>query len=185
MRELICMSFPNFRSDNRKSKICRFDILRAGSESYRRSDNLKSVGFFALVIVFVGIASRVESQQPEKVPRIGFLMLSRLPLSPTASRRSVKDCASLATWRGKTLSLSGDMQRENSDRLPALAAELVRLKVDVIVTAGPLATRAAKEATTTIPIVMAQDAILLATGSSPALRDLAETLLACQLLPRS
>ena len=43
------------------------------------------------------------------------------------------------------------------DRLPALAAELVRLKVDVIVTAGPTATRAAKEATSTIPIVMTQD----------------------------
>jgi putative ABC transport system substrate-binding protein len=43
------------------------------------------------------------------------------------------------------------------DRLPALAAELVRLKVDIIVTAGPAVTRAAKEATTTIPIVMTFD----------------------------
>jgi putative ABC transport system substrate-binding protein len=43
------------------------------------------------------------------------------------------------------------------DRLPALAAELARLKVDVIVTAGATVTRAVKEATTTIPIVMAQD----------------------------
>jgi putative tryptophan/tyrosine transport system substrate-binding protein len=43
------------------------------------------------------------------------------------------------------------------DRLPALAAELVRLKVDVIITAGPPVTRAVKEATATIPVVMAQD----------------------------
>jgi len=43
------------------------------------------------------------------------------------------------------------------DRLPGLAAELVRLKVDVIVTTGPTTTRPAKEATSTIPIVMAQD----------------------------
>ena len=43
------------------------------------------------------------------------------------------------------------------DRLPELAAELVRLKVDVIVSAGPAATRAAKAATSTIPIVMTQD----------------------------
>ena len=49
------------------------------------------------------------------------------------------------------------MRRENSIACLTLAAELVRLKVDVIVTAGPTATRAAKEATTTIPIVMAQD----------------------------
>ena len=48
------------------------------------------------------------------------------------------------------------MQRENSTP-PRLAAELVRLKVDVIVTGGATATRAAKEATNTIPIVMAQD----------------------------
>ena len=50
------------------------------------------------------------------------------------------------------------------DRLPALAAELVRLKVDVIVTAGPTATRAAKEATVTIPIVMAQDSDPVGSG---------------------
>ena len=50
------------------------------------------------------------------------------------------------------------------DRLPALAAELVRLKVDVIVTAGPTPTRAAKEATSTIPIVMTQDPDPVGTG---------------------
>ena len=49
------------------------------------------------------------------------------------------------------------MQRENSTALPALAAELVRLKVDAIVTSGPTATGAAKEATATIPIVMTFD----------------------------
>jgi len=43
------------------------------------------------------------------------------------------------------------------DRLPALATELVRLKVDIVITAGPPATRAAKEATSTIPIVMTFD----------------------------
>ena len=71
------------------------------------------------------------------------------------------------------------------DRLPALVAELVRLKVDIIVSAGPSVTRAAKEATTTIPIVMTKIPILLATGSSPALRDLAATLPDCPPLPRS
>jgi putative ABC transport system substrate-binding protein len=50
------------------------------------------------------------------------------------------------------------------DRFPALAAELVRLKVDVIVTWGPTATLAAKEATNTIPIVMANDADPVASG---------------------
>ena len=62
----------------------------------------------------------------------------------------------------------------------------MRLKVDVIVTAGPPATRAAKEATVYDSHCHdAAMAILLATGSSPALRDLAETSLDCQALPRS
>jgi putative tryptophan/tyrosine transport system substrate-binding protein len=50
------------------------------------------------------------------------------------------------------------------DRLPDLAAELARLKVDVIVTGGPTATRPAKEATSTIPIVMTQDADPVSSG---------------------
>jgi putative ABC transport system substrate-binding protein len=53
--------------------------------------------------------------------------------------------------------LSGEYAEGKFDRLPALAAELVRLKVDIIVTGGPQATRPAKQATSTIPIVMAQD----------------------------
>ena len=62
------------------------------------------------------------------------------------------------------MSLSIDTAEGKFDRLPDLAAELVRLKVDVIVTAGPTATRAAKEATVTIPIVMTQDGDPVGTG---------------------
>ena len=58
---------------------------------------------------------------------------------------------------GKNIVIESRSAEGKLDRLPALAAELVRLKVDVIVTAGPSVTRAAKEATITIPIVMAQD----------------------------
>ena len=58
---------------------------------------------------------------------------------------------------GKNIVIEYRYAEGKFDRLPALAAELVRLKVDVIVTGGPTTTRAAKEATATIPIVMAQD----------------------------
>ena len=71
--------------------------------------------------------------------------------------RSGRVCVNSATWRGKTLSSSGDHAEGKFDQLPALAAELVRLKVDVIVTSGPTATRPAKSATSTIPIVMTFD----------------------------
>ena len=84
-------------------------------------------------------------------------MLPPLPLSRPASRHSGRVCASLGTWRGKNIVIEWRSAEGKLDRLPALAAELVRLKVDIIVSAGPPVTRAAKEATVTIPIVMAHD----------------------------
>jgi putative ABC transport system substrate-binding protein len=58
---------------------------------------------------------------------------------------------------GKNIVVEDRYAEEKIDHLPALAAELVRLKVDIIVTAGPQSTRAAKQRTVTIPIVMAFD----------------------------
>ena len=91
-------------------------------------------------------------------------MVNPVPLHRPASTHSARGCASSGTSRGKTLSLSLDHAEEKLDRLPALAAELVRLKVDIIVTAGPVPTRAAKEATSTIPIVMTQDSDPVGNG---------------------
>ena len=70
------------------------------------------------------------------------------------------------------------------DRQPEVAAEKVRLKVDVIVTAGLGATRPPKEATNTIPIVMTQDNDPVGTGSSLAWRARAGTLRDCPPFPR-
>jgi putative ABC transport system substrate-binding protein len=58
---------------------------------------------------------------------------------------------------GKNIVIEYRYAEGNVDRLPALTAELVRLKVDIIITAGSPATRAAKEASATIPIVMTRD----------------------------
>ena len=65
---------------------------------------------------------------------------------------------------GKNIVIEWRSAEGKLDRLPALAAELVRLKVDIIVTAGATATRAAKEATVTIPIVMTQDSDPVGSG---------------------
>jgi len=65
---------------------------------------------------------------------------------------------------GKNIVIEYRSAEANLDRLPALAVELVRLKVDVIVTSGPTATRAAKAATVTIPIVMRQDSDPVGNG---------------------
>jgi putative ABC transport system substrate-binding protein len=99
----------------------------------------------------------VQAQQPGKVPRIGFLSGST-PSSMKARtegfRQGLRD---LGYVEGKNIVIEWRFGEGKRDRFPALAAELVRLKVDLIVTAGPLVTRAVKEATSTIPIVMAQD----------------------------
>src|SRR5262245_38860545 len=81
-----------------------------------------------------------------------------LALHPTpVMRRFGWACGNLGTPRGKTLLLSGDMRRESSIASQCSRPSSYVFNVDVIVTSGPIPTRAAKEATTTIPIVMGQD----------------------------
>ena len=111
----------------------------------------------AIIVAVVGCVGMAEAQQPKKVPRIGFLSgspPSSIKASTEAFRQGLRD---LGYVEGKNIVIEWRSAEGKRDRLPALAADLVRLKVDLIVTAGPLVTRAAKEATSTIPIVMAQD----------------------------
>src|SRR2546426_685534 len=95
--------------------------------------------------------------QPTKIPRIGFLSAS----SPAALSGRIEafrqGLRELGYVEGKNIVIEWRSAEGKLDRLPALAAELVRLKVDIIVTAGPSLTHAAKEATSTIPIVMTFD----------------------------
>ena len=98
-----------------------------------------------------------EAQQPKKVPRIGYLSGSP-PLSIAQHNEAfLQGLRELGYIEGRNIVIEWRSAEGKRDRLPALATELVHLKVDLIVTAGPLVTRAAKEATVTIPIVMAQD----------------------------
>ncbi len=115
--------------------------------------------FFGLALstMLYALCLPVEAQQAEKVPRIGYLSGSP-PSSITARTEAFRqDLRDLGYVEGKNIVIEWRSGEGKRDRFPALAADLVRLKVDVIVTAGPLVTRAAKEATSTIPIVMAQD----------------------------
>ncbi len=116
--------------------------------------NLKWLG---LLVLLVGWAGMAEAQQPKKIPRVGFLSVSSLAANATrieAFRQGLRD---LGYVEGKNIVIEWRYAEEKQDRLRELASELVRLKVDVIVTTGPTTTRAAKEATITIPIVMAFD----------------------------
>ena len=94
---------------------------------------------------------------------------------------SARVCASLATSRGRTSSLSGDLPRGNSIDCPRFAAELVRLKVDVIVAVGTADTRAAKEAPLRFRLSWLREDDPLAMVSSPVLRGREGRSLGCPL----
>ena len=97
------------------------------------------------------------AQQPAKIPRIGNLNAVSGTANPhrfEALRQGLRD---LGYVEGKNIVIERRFADGKFDRLPSLAAELVRLNVAVILTTGGISTRAAKEATSTIPIVMAQD----------------------------
>ena len=108
-----------------------------------------------VAVVLLAVAVTAEAQQPTKIPRIGYLGFgspSTIPARIEAFRQGLRE---LGYVEGKNIFIEWRSAEGNADRLPSLAAELVRLKVDIIVTNGPYSTRAAKEATVTIPIVMA------------------------------
>ncbi len=111
----------------------------------------------AFIVVVLGVGAIAEAQQPTKIPRIGYLGTNFPTTNPARYEAFRQGLRELGYVEGKNIVIEWRYAEAKLDRLPALAAELVRLKVDVIVTSGPPATRPAKEATATIPIVMAQD----------------------------
>jgi putative ABC transport system substrate-binding protein len=124
----------------------------------------KKVIVFALGVTLSTVSFTAQAQPLTKVARIGFLggvQPAAVSARIEAFRQSLRE---LGYVEGKNVVIEYRYAEDKLDRLPALAAELVRLEVDVIVTGGPGSTRASKDATATIPIVMAQDIDPVATG---------------------
>ena len=94
-----------------------------------------------------------QAQQPRKVHRIGFLWLGAPGTDDTPRQGLVQGLRALGYVEGENLIIEYRYAGERPERLPELAAELVRLNVDLIRTPGTLATRAAQQATRIIPIV--------------------------------
>src|SRR5512146_3145727 len=117
----------------------------------------KTIFCFALSALLFAFSFAVKAQQAGKIPTIGFL--STVPRDAILSRSGAfrDGLRQLGYVEGKNIVIKWRSAENNQDRLPALVIELVHLKVDLIVTAGSPVTRAAKQATSTIPIVMALD----------------------------
>src|SRR5215831_17954661 len=140
---------------------------------------------YALLALVLAAIHLAEAQQPKKVPQIGYLSVSSPSAMSTRTEAFRQGLRELGYVEGKNIVIEWRSAEGKRDRVPSLAAELVRLKVDVIVTAGPPATRSAKEATVTIPIVFAQDGDPVASGFVASLARPGGTLLGCQPLHRS
>jgi putative ABC transport system substrate-binding protein len=127
---------------------------------------MKKAGVLSIlfVVVLLAVAVIAEAQQPTKIPRIGFLSATSLSIISARIEALRQGLRELGYVEGKNIVIEWRSAEGKADLLPALAVELVRLKVDIIVAAGTSDTRAAKEATTTIPIVMTQDTDPIGTG---------------------
>jgi putative ABC transport system substrate-binding protein len=119
---------------------------------------LRTIGLISILVLgLLAGPLPAEAQQPKKVPRIGFL--AALSHSAVSARIEAfqQGLRELGYVEGKNIVIEWRYAEGKRDRLLAFAAELVHLNVDIIVTAGPASTRRAKEATSTIPIIMTFD----------------------------
>ena len=113
---------------------------------------MKSIPGFLLLNILLLTSFRAEAQQPEKIRRIGILFIgSQDQPHLTAFKQGLRE---RGYTEGKDIVLEYRYAEGRYDRLPQLAKELARMKVDVIVTTSAMSARAARRATNTIPIVM-------------------------------
>jgi putative ABC transport system substrate-binding protein len=125
--------------------------------------NRKIIGL-ALCSMLLAPCSSAQAQQSTKVPRIGFLDASTASGSAVLVDAFRQELSKLGWIEGKNITVEYRFAEQKSERLPELAAELVRLKVDLIVVAGGQPAQAAKKLTTTIPIVMTNHADPVGAG---------------------
>lgn len=119
------------------------------------------------ILLLFGIVSTGEiakAQEQAKVARIGVLVAARPAATASRAESFRQALRELGYSEGKNIVIEWRYAEGKRDRLPGLAAELVSLNTDVIVTTGASSTRAAQKATPTIPIVMAQNTDPVGSG---------------------
>ncbi len=128
-------------------------------------DMKKRITVLAFCAMLFALCAPAEAQQSaKKTPRVGFLSLNRLTVQKDRVEAFREALRKLGYIDGQNIAVDYRFADNDTERIAKLAAELVRLKVDVIVTSGSSATRPAKEATSTIPIVMMSDNDPVASG---------------------
>ena len=133
-------------------------------EKSGRTVMTKKIIFLALCSWLVAPCSAVEAQQHGKIFRIGFLDASTASANAVLLDAFRQELKKLGWIEGKNIAIEYRFAEQKPERLPELAADLVRLKVDLIVVSGLTMALAAKKATTTIPIVMTTSADPVGAG---------------------
>jgi putative ABC transport system substrate-binding protein len=131
----------------------------------------RKITVLALSALLLALCASAEAQQPKKVPRVGYLSTLD-PARDSARAEAIRlTLRELGHIEGQNIAIEYRYTEGKTDRLPELAAELVRLKVDILLVAsGDVAIQAAKNATKTIPIVM------VGAGIDPVKAGLIESL---------
>jgi putative ABC transport system substrate-binding protein len=129
---------------------------RNAQPAVSNNNGLKVIAYGVITLLLV-CWSYVEAEQAKKIPTVGHLALNPLATLSArvdAFRQGLRD---LGYVEGKNIIIEYRFADEKPDRLPELAAELIRHNVDVMLSGGDIVTRVIKEATSTIPIVMPYD----------------------------
>jgi putative tryptophan/tyrosine transport system substrate-binding protein len=122
------------------------------------------ISTLALGAMLLALCASAEAQQAMKIPRIGFLDHSTASGMAVLVEAFRQELSKLGWIEGKNITIEYRFAELKLERLPELAADLVRFRVDLIVATGGPPARAAKKATTTIPIVMATAGDPVGTG---------------------
>ena len=130
----------------------------------RRPLRKTALGSILFAGALLAVAVTVEAQQPGKVFRIGFLDQSTAAGSAVLVEVFRQELGKLGWIEGNNISIDYRFAEQKNERLPELAADLVRVKVDLIVTTSGSSAAAAKSATNSIPIVMASSADPVSEG---------------------
>ena len=147
MNNIFRIPSPRSRSDNLKSKTC--------TELRRSIENPKWWGIFAIAFAFAFGGVEARAQQLGKIFRIGYLDASTASGSADLVEALRQELTKLGWIEGKNITIEYRFAEQKLERAPDLVADLLGLKVDLIVVTGTAPASAAKRATRTVPIVMA------------------------------